>query len=125
MKKIYFGGTILTMDKAFPRAEALLTENGKILGVGKISDYETVNAQRIHLEGKTILPAFVDGHSHALNVGLSKNHFCDLMGCTGFEDLLDRIRKFREERGKLHGEPISCRGYDPAIMKKGHPPKGR
>lgn len=122
MKKIYFGGAILTMDKACPRAEALLTENGKILAVGKLSDFETVDAQRIHLEGRTLLPAFVDGHSHALNVGLSKNHFCDLMGCTGFEDMLERIRKFRKEKDKTHGEPIRCRGYDPAIMKEGcHP----
>ena len=34
MKKLYFGGPILTMDRDCPNAEAVLTENGKILAVG-------------------------------------------------------------------------------------------
>ena len=33
MKKIYFGGPILTMDRDCPTVEAVLTENGKILAM--------------------------------------------------------------------------------------------
>lgn len=38
MKKLYFGGPILTMDKTCPKAEAVLTENGRILGVGTYAE---------------------------------------------------------------------------------------
>lgn len=122
MKKLYAGGTVLTMDLAAPRAEAVLTENGKIVAVGKRSDFETVQAERIDLKGRTLMPAFVDGHSHAVSVGLNKNRVCDLMGCTSFDDLLERIRRFRKEKNLVHGEAILSRGYDPAIMKEeSHP----
>lgn len=125
MKKLYYGGTILTMDRSNPRAECVLTENGKILGVGKHSDFETVQAERTDLCGRTLMPAFVDGHSHAVGVGLNKDQVCDLMGCSGFEDLLDRIRRFRKEKNLTCGEPICCRGYDPAIMKEGRHPDAK
>ena len=122
MKKLYYGGTILTMDRAQPIVECVLTENGRILGVGKLSDFDTVSAERIHLKGHTLMPAFVDGHSHAVSVGMNKDQVCDLMGCSGFEDLLERIRRFRKEKNLIHAEPIRCRGYDPAVMKEeSHP----
>lgn len=35
-KILYYNGTVLTMDRQNPRAEALLTENGRILGVGDL-----------------------------------------------------------------------------------------
>lgn len=125
MKKLYYGGPILTMDPSVKRVEAVLTENGRIVGVGKKSDFETANAEQIDLEGKTMMPAFVDGHSHALSLGLGINHTCDLMGCGGFDDLLARFRRFREEKGLTHGEPITGKGYDPAIMKEGRHPDAR
>lgn len=123
MQTLYYGGPILTMDKAAPRADALLVEDGRIAGVGTLRDLENVvkDAKRVDLQGKTLMPAFVDGHSHMAGMGLFTQR-CDLIGCTGFDDLLDRIRRFRERRDLTHGEIIRCRGYDPALMKEqSHP----
>jgi len=123
MKSLYFGGPILTMDCAVPRVEALLVEDGLIIATGSLDDLKKLaeGACMEDLQGNTLMPAFVDGHSHMAGMGLFFLR-CDLTGCTGFDDLLDRIRKFRQERDLTHGEVIRCRGYDPALMKENRHP---
>ena len=123
MKTLYFGGPILTMDKAIPSAEALLEQDGKIIAVGSLAELEKLAADssRVDLGGHTLMPSFIDGHSHMAGTGLLKRK-CDLFGCVDFDDMLERIRKFRQEKNLVNGEPISCRGYDQTEMKeKRHP----
>ena len=122
MRKLYFGGPILTMDRECPTAEAVLTENGKILAVGNLADWNCADAEKCDLRGNTLMPGFVDGHSHMIGVGLNLTQQCDLSGCASFEEMLERIRTYRAERNLTHGEPISARGYDLAVLKEGvHP----
>jgi len=124
-KKLYFGGPILTMDKTCPTAEAILTENGRIIGRGRLSEFDTVQAEKIDLAGRTMLPAFVDGHSHMMEMGEYITSVCDLTGCTSFGEILDRIRRFRDEKQLFHGEPIQARGYDLGFLEEGTHPTGR
>lgn len=124
-KILYYGGNILTMDKSAPRAEAMLSENGRIVALGRYDDLKDSGASLFDLEERTLMPAFVDGHSHAVGYGVNMVTNCDLTGCTGFDDLLSRIRTYREEKGLTHGESISCRGYDPAIIKEGRHPDAK
>ncbi len=65
MKKLYFNGTIVTMEKD-TYAEAVLEEDGVITVVGKKEDLELLaqDAEKVDLKGKTMLPAFIDAHSH-------------------------------------------------------------
>lgn len=65
------GGNILTMtdnpDGSPVTAEALLIRDGKIAAVGTLAEtgaQASSSARRIDLEGKTLLPGFIDGHSH-------------------------------------------------------------
>ena len=64
---IFYNGTVLTMNDAQPAAEALAIQGDTILAVG---DLETVlasqdeSSQLIDLEGRTLMPGFVDAHSH-------------------------------------------------------------
>ena len=125
MKKIYFGGPILTMDRECPTAEAVLTENGKILAVGNYADLNCEDAEKCDLRGNTLMPGFVDGHSHMISVGLNLTQQCDLTGCKSFRELLERICAYRAEKDLTHGEPISARGYDLAVLQEGqHPTAG-
>ena len=120
-RKLYFGGTILTMDKTCPSAEAMLTENGKILAVGSYQALEQRDAKLVDLKGKTLMPGFVDGHSHMGMMGLSLRE-CDLTECRSFDDILDAISDFRIKRGLTHGEIIRCSGYDDKKLKEqAHP----
>jgi len=123
MKTLYFGGPILTMDRADPRAEAVLTEDGRIIAVGPLAELEKMSkgARREDLNGRTLMPSFVDGHGHMMGMGLF-SLTCDLTGCVDFNDLLGRIRRFRSEKNLTHGEAILCRGYDNASMKENRHP---
>lgn len=68
---IYFGGPIITMDEVNPHVEAVAVENGKIVATGsyqKLSaDYP--QAKQFDLNGQTLLPAFIENHSHILLCG--------------------------------------------------------
>ncbi len=125
-KTLYFGGTILTMDRALPRAEALLTEDGRIIGAGALRQLECLaeGAEYVDLRGMTLMPAFVDSHSHMAQTGLFLQE-CDLIGCRSFQDILSRIRAFREKKDLTHGEIIRCVGYDPTLLREGRHPAAR
>ena len=122
MKKLYFGGDILTMDEENPVAEALLTEDGKILAPGALEEFSSFEGERVDLKGKTLMPAFVDGHSHLISTGMNLTKYCELRGAESVEEILERAAAFRREKGLDPMEPLTCKGYDPAIMKEGRHP---
>ena len=65
--RIYLGGDIITMNDQDLVAEAVAVRDGKILAVGKASDLLGMAGERtevVDLQGKTLLPGFIDGHSH-------------------------------------------------------------
>ena len=67
LSDIIYLGDIVTMDEKNPSAEAVAIKDGKILAVGSKHDVlKTKGAatQVIDLDGKTMLPGFIDGHSH-------------------------------------------------------------
>lgn len=66
-EQLYFGGDILTMKGDSPTyAEALVVKDDKIAFVGSLAEAESAygNAQKINLEGKTLVPGLIDGHTH-------------------------------------------------------------
>ncbi len=70
---VYRGGTILTMDGDQPRyAEALAIRDGRILAVGtddEIAALTSESTRVVDLDGRTLLPGFVDAHGHVFNAG--------------------------------------------------------
>ncbi|SDI26565.1 amidohydrolase [Aliiruegeria lutimaris] len=70
---IYEGGPILTMNDAAPRAEALAVKDGRILAVGSLAEmlaYQGDASELRDLEGRAMLPGFVDAHGHVMMIGL-------------------------------------------------------
>jgi predicted amidohydrolase YtcJ len=64
---IYYDGTIITVNDRQPTVEALSVREGKILAVGSMSAVSAskgAKTRMVDLHGKTLLPGFVDGHSH-------------------------------------------------------------
>ena len=62
-------GAIYTVNDAQPWAEAVAVRNGEIVYVGDIAGAEILvgkNTQRIDLDGKFMLPGFVDSHMHLI-----------------------------------------------------------
>ncbi|MDR9860109.1 amidohydrolase [Treponema socranskii] len=65
MKKMFFGGTVLTMDTDDTQ-EAVVFENDKIVFVGceREAKEKYPDAELINLNGKTLVPGFIDSHCH-------------------------------------------------------------
>ncbi|MGL6257910.1 amidohydrolase [Vibrio sp. WXL103] len=74
---IYFGGDILTLNDALPTAEALAVKDGEIVAIGSTvkvtEEHKGAQTNLIDLNGQTLLPGFIDSHSHLTAVGLKRS----------------------------------------------------
>jgi predicted amidohydrolase YtcJ len=71
--RIWSGGTILTMNDAAMRAEAIAERDGRILAVGseaEVMRWRGPDTRLIDLDGRALLPGFVDAHGHVVMGGL-------------------------------------------------------
>jgi len=78
---IFYGGTIVTMDDAYPSAGAVAIANGKILAVGETSEVMRAagrSAQRVNLDGRTLMPGLIDPHQHPLPGGIMLTQMIDV-----------------------------------------------
>ena len=69
---IYIDGNIITINDAQPSAQAIAVKEGLILAVGsnnEVLKYKSNETAVIALKGKTLVPGFVDAHSHFAGVG--------------------------------------------------------
>ena len=70
---IYLGGPILTINDKAPRAEAVAVADGLILAVGdreSVMTHKGAGTEIVDLEGRAMLPGFVDSHGHTVMGGL-------------------------------------------------------
>lgn len=70
---IFHGGPIITLDSDDRIVEAIAIEEGKIVAVGDLATVKALadaDTKQVDLEGKPLLPGFVDSHSHAGFMGL-------------------------------------------------------
>ncbi|MFG0381015.1 amidohydrolase [Pseudomonas sp. zbq_18] len=71
--RIWSGGPILTMNDQAMQAEAIAERGGKILAVGSRAEVMRLmgpDTQLLDLEGRALLPGFVDAHGHVMMGGL-------------------------------------------------------
>ncbi len=114
---ILLHGNLITLDDARPRATALAMCDGKILHVGSDPEIEALasaRTRRIDLQGKTVVPGFIDAHIHLFSYGLSLMTQCDLLGCADIPELLERLADHsRRTAGWIQG-----RGFDQSKMRE-------
>jgi predicted amidohydrolase YtcJ len=63
---VFINGAVVTMNPADPNAEALAVSGDMILEVGsnqQILAYQGPNTNVIDLQGRVLLPGFVDAHT--------------------------------------------------------------
>jgi len=78
---IYTNATILTMDPANPIADAIAIQNHEILAVGtfgEVSKTRDGDTRMIDLGGRTLMPGFVDTHSHVVLVSQADEDFINM-----------------------------------------------
>lgn len=81
IEQIYFGGPILTMKDSALFAEAIAVDEGRIIAVGSQEDIEKLagdKTERVDLQGKTLMPGFIDPHGHMMSAGTAVLKQADL-----------------------------------------------
>ena len=124
---IYTGGDIVTINDGQPSAEALAVKGGKILAVGERQAIEGRHkggkTKMIDLAGKTLLPGFLDAHSHyfsSLTVANQVNVYAPPAGPgKDPETIVAELVKFRDRRKIPKGAVIQAYGYDDSAMPNG------
>jgi predicted amidohydrolase YtcJ len=124
---IYVGGDIVTINDSQPSAEALAVKGGKILAVGARADVEKAHkgasTQVVDLGGKTLMPSFIDAHSHyinALSVASQAKLYAPPAGPgKDVESIVAELKKFAADRKIPKGEMIMAYGYDDTVMPNG------
>jgi predicted amidohydrolase YtcJ len=124
---IYSGGDIVTIDDDHPTAEALAVKDGRILAVGTLEDVSKVQGKttrNVDLGGKTLLPGFVDPHSH-LSLGLAMADWANVSAppvgpVTNPQEIVAELSKFARARGIASGDVVVGYGYDDSLMPAGH-----
>ena len=96
-KRIFTNGKIYTVNKEQPWAEAVVVEGNKIAYVGTTEEAmkHADDAEVTDLQGKMMLPGFIDGHIHPL---MTSAFACGalLSECKTKEDVLAVVKEFVE-----------------------------
>ncbi len=120
---LYFGGPIVTLEEP-QYAQALVERGGRIAFVGDREEAERLagpGARRVDLEGRALLPAFVDPHSHLLACAYARLQV-PLGECAGWGEIADRLSRHVQERGIQPGEWVKGTGYDQNALAEGAAP---
>ncbi|WP_298537196.1 amidohydrolase [uncultured Algibacter sp.] len=105
-------------------AEAIVEDLGKIVYVGTLDHAQTKfsAARKIDLQGKTMLPGFIDAHSHfsiALGLVNQANLCSPPMGeIKNFNDIQKALVALKDARNIPEGEWVIGWGYDPFQLEE-------
>lgn len=129
--QLFYNGEILTMQSDKPEyVEAIVEQDGKIVFMGSKREAEEAfsDAKMIDLKGKTMLPGFIDPHSHFGMVSSSMGQV-DLNSppvgeVASISDIIQKMKNYKSENNIPDGEWIFGWGYDESQLKeKRHPNK--
>ncbi|MEG0747874.1 amidohydrolase [Cetobacterium sp.] len=125
-EKLYYNGTVLTLDKNGTIEESIYIKDGKIVEVGKSSDllkkFDNKSVHKIDLQGKTITPGFIDIHSHfmnALRISDWANVSAPPVGTVkSVDNILEVLKEQKAKQNIKDGEWIIGYGYDNNYLDK-------
>jgi len=93
---ILVNGKILTVDKQFSTREAIAIRDGKIMAVGSSSEIRKQAGPKtrvIDLQGRTVIPGFIDSHIHAIRAGQTFTTEVNWVGATSIAEAMSRIHE--------------------------------
>jgi len=116
---ILYNGNFITIDKNMQRAQAVAIANDRFIAVGTNDEINSLSGpltQSINLEGRTVVPGFIDAHCHFASSG--RRHLTDI-DC-GL-DSIDKIKMAVKERAAKtpNGEWVYGFKYDDTKTRDG------
>ena len=128
---IFFNGDIVTMVTEDEVQQAIAIKDGKILYVGSQEDLESYqggSTEMIDLNGRTLLPGFIDAHSH-FSLAMQTIDWANVSSppvsdIKSIDDIIARLKDHRHEKSLGAGEWVIGWGYDPdLLLDQRHPNK--
>jgi predicted amidohydrolase YtcJ len=124
---VYFGGDIITMVGEIPQyTEAIVVKDGEISFVGSSDEAMEMaeeGHQMINLNGKTLMPSFIDPHSHFINsLGMSDQANCSpspVGKADSVNGIIEALEKLKKTKNIPDNELIIGYGYDDTVMPDG------
>lgn len=96
---VILDGRIYTLDPTSPWVESVAISNGRIIAIGSnldISAHIGANTETLQLEGKFVLPGFIDSHLH-FEKGSRNLPGIRFRGIRNFSDVLNKIKAYAFE----------------------------
>ena len=93
---ILVNGKILTVDRQFSTREAVAIRYGKITAVGSNSEVRKQAGPKtrvIDLQGRTVIPGFIDSHIHAIRAGQTFTTEVNWVGAASIAEAMSRIHE--------------------------------
>ena len=127
---IFFGGDIITMEGDNANyAEAIVVKEGKIIFVGSKAEavkMQSENTQTNDLKGKTLLPGFIDAHSHitmgADGVNQANLNPTPVGSIKSISDIITEMQLLKKRLKANDTEWLVGSGYDQDFLaEKRHP----
>jgi predicted amidohydrolase YtcJ len=123
--RIYLNASVVTVNDSQPNAEAVAVKDGRILAVGERAAIERVkgkSTQIIDLQGKTMVPGFIDPHGHFFQQGVAAA-VADLLpppdgDVDSIAKLQDKLRAWGETPAAKRLGWIVGNGYDDSQLKE-------
>ncbi len=128
---IFHNGTIITIEDELPMASSVAVKDGTIIAVSQqslVEQYTAESTQIVDLKGKTLLPGFIDAHSH-MGLAMSLVRQANLSSppvntVKNISDIVDKLKAQQNEYNIKDGEWIIGWGYDPDLLEEQrHPTK--
>ena len=94
---LYYNGVIYTAAPHRPSASALAVKSGHILALGDVETLQShcgPHTQKVDLEGRFVMPGFIDSHLHPPGLALLDLYEVNLTGGKTMSDYLDAVRAF-------------------------------
>ena len=127
--RIIRGGQIVTVNPAQPAAEAVAIAGGRIVAVGSEADvmkHKGAATEVTDLAGKTLVPGFVDGHSHFYSlIDVQTQALCaspPAGPCKSVAEVIAQLQKLKERRKVGPGKFVIGYGYDPELLAEKRAP---
>lgn len=109
---VLINGEIISLDTENMIYDGVAVKDGKIIELGSDNDvkYWIGNKTRVvDLNGKAVIPGFIDAHTHFISMGLKFTHL-ELYGTKSLKEFLELIKKEAEK--KRTDEWIMGSGWD-------------
>ena len=122
MKTIYYNGDFITLENN--NIDAILVEDGVIKKAGnkeEVFNYKDNNTKLVDLNGKTMMPSFIDAHSHFSGVA---NNFSkiSLDNCNNFKEIQEKLLDYKKKNNISDNKWIVVSSYDHnTLQEKKHP----